>query len=557
MAVEGGNGQFSTYQWGALALILIVAAALRLVNCDASPPGVHIDEASNIFNANCLLMTGHDEHGKPTPIFHTRAFGDNRSALFLYVLQIPQLLAGMSICASRAASAVCGVAAVGLIYFIGARLFSRPVGLIAALMLALTPWHIQHSRWAHEASIAPFLTLGAVAMLVGLRKQAPVWRFALAGLITGVACYGYGAVRIFLPAFLLLAVVFNARVWAPSLRERLLRLRAAVLIGALLLVFTPLVVKHFTDPAINTRLLAGRAWETTDGALVRSWKIARRYPMAYSPAFLFVRGARDPSQMPPRGFGTLHWYEAPLLLAGVIVLASKWRDLSSRLVAAGLLAYPLSDLLLDGRGANVLRLMPGLAFLTLAGAVGAAWVWERVTTRRARRAARRSLAVGALLVVAVSSTLFTVRFFGSFNDQPDRWSVFNMDLRAAAAWLKPRIADADAVIISESDRAFSYAPMMVYTGYTPRQWFDNIRERATLMAISPAAYGCVRYDKIHFLIDPANIEPLTKQLFVPGRRILMIVRPGELGVAQKATPALIVRDPSGAAVLECYDLIAK
>ena len=44
-----------------LLLILLLAATLRLANLDEIPPGLHVDEATNAWDAYTLLKTGKDQ----------------------------------------------------------------------------------------------------------------------------------------------------------------------------------------------------------------------------------------------------------------------------------------------------------------------------------------------------------------------------------------------------------------------------------------------------------------------------------------------------------------
>src|SRR5437868_14692681 len=81
---------------GILIAITVVAAILRLGWPNSSPPGLQVDEASNAWNAWCLLKTVHDEHGDwPSP-FYARALGDYRSSLYLYFLIPFQAVFGMT-----------------------------------------------------------------------------------------------------------------------------------------------------------------------------------------------------------------------------------------------------------------------------------------------------------------------------------------------------------------------------------------------------------------------------------------------------------------------------
>src|SRR4030095_14881121 len=149
-----------------LVLILAAAAVLRLWNLDQMPLGLHVDEAANAWNAYCLLKTGSDQHGVRWPVFYLRAFGDNRSSLFAYALLPIQAIGGLNVWTTRLLAALGGILTVLLIYWVGTKLFGVRVGLAAAAMLALNPWHLQQSRWGHEASLVPILTLLPVTALL-------------------------------------------------------------------------------------------------------------------------------------------------------------------------------------------------------------------------------------------------------------------------------------------------------------------------------------------------------------------------------------------------------
>src|SRR5258705_6533900 len=193
-----------------LLAILVLAAALRLVELDQVPPGLHVDETSNAWNAYTLLKTGKDQHGVSWPIFYTRAFGENRSPIYLYALMPFQAVGGLNVWTTRLPAALGGVITVALMYFVGMRLFDPWTGLVAAGLLTFNPWHLQTSRYGFEAALVPLfimLSLAAIAWanlpLDDNDKVPKPLTAALAGGIVGLSCYGYWAVRLFLPLFII------------------------------------------------------------------------------------------------------------------------------------------------------------------------------------------------------------------------------------------------------------------------------------------------------------------------------------------------------------------
>jgi 4-amino-4-deoxy-L-arabinose transferase-like glycosyltransferase len=149
-----------------LVLILILAGFLQLIYFGESPPGINQDEAVDAWNAYCLLKTGKDQVGASWPIFYMRGIGSSWSTLYIYLLIPFQMIGGLSITTTRIPPALFGVVGIAVMYYAGKRLFNEKVGLLAALLLTLNPWHFQESRWGHESSIAALLGLAPLALML-------------------------------------------------------------------------------------------------------------------------------------------------------------------------------------------------------------------------------------------------------------------------------------------------------------------------------------------------------------------------------------------------------
>ena len=303
-----------------LLVILALAATLRLISLDRVPPGMNVDEASVAWNAYTLLKTGKDQHGVRWPIFYFRQFGQNPPAIFLYVLLPFQAIGGLNLWTTRLPAAVGGVMTVLLIYFVGARLFGSATGLVAAAMLAINPWHLQMSRldgWD------PLMVMASLAALLGAnmplneneerRRPRPVMA-GLAGALAGICCYGYWAVRLFLPIFLIGAVLVTWRGWWEHLRTREGALAISAFVVAGMVTFCPLLWSHVVDPETGMRAqVVGWVWNESDTLVEKVGKALSRYPGHFGPEFLFIHGDRDPALSPPDGTGLFYWYDLPLI----------------------------------------------------------------------------------------------------------------------------------------------------------------------------------------------------------------------------------------------------
>ena len=71
----------------ALALIVLLAAFLRLYQLEKVPYGLYIDEAGISVNASSILKTGKDEYGTPYPLYF-RSFDDYKTPGFVYLTAV-------------------------------------------------------------------------------------------------------------------------------------------------------------------------------------------------------------------------------------------------------------------------------------------------------------------------------------------------------------------------------------------------------------------------------------------------------------------------------------
>ncbi|HMK92199.1 MAG TPA: glycosyltransferase family 39 protein [Thermoleophilia bacterium] len=168
----------------------------------------------------------------------------------------------------RTVVAACGVASVWLVYRLGREAFSRPVGLLAALFLAVEPLHVRYSHVAVTDAPATMFGLLALWLFVraARRRDARTLLFGAlaAGLATGTK---YNLGMLVLPG-----AVACAFVYAPELHEgadrvvvflrRLLR-RVALPMVVAFLVSTPFAVLdplHFLADFYKQNRIVANGW---------------------------------------------------------------------------------------------------------------------------------------------------------------------------------------------------------------------------------------------------------------------------------------------------------
>ncbi|MDD5543342.1 MAG: glycosyltransferase family 39 protein [Acidobacteriia bacterium] len=547
--------------------ILALAAFLRVYHLGQSPPWMNVDEGATSWNSYCLLKTGMDQHGVRWPIFDSAGYGQGTTTLYLY-LTIPfQALGGLNAVTSRMPAALCGVMTVFLIYYVGKRLFGRGVGIAAAVLLALNPWHLQQSRWGHMATLFPLISIAPLATMLWAgfpfddddsRPMSP-WKSGLAGAIGGIGCYGYYAARLWVPIFYTAIVAATWRAWWNRLRTRqgLLAIGALLLTG--LLTFGPLLWATWRFPLASKRAEATWVWSPSDSLVTRIENIAVRYPGHFAPDFLFERGDPDPAYSPPNGYGLFLWYTAPMMLLGLVFLIPSLKESrSARVLMTWVALYPLADLFNEHPTMHALRSLPGASALTLLAAVGAVFSFRWLKGRRKKITI--ALTVLTFVFVLVSSGRFLGAFYVDFDKEPLKYFSSHQDLLQACEWLKPRLQDEDAVFVTGSGMSHPYIYTLVGLQYDPRQWFRDEKRMVEMQgAQSDRAYRneeiCLRYGKLHFMFGNSARGDL-EQLVGGGRtaRVVFIVHPGELPEERQIAPAYQISDPQGKPSLLIFEV---
>lgn len=183
-----------------LALVVILAGILRLAGLDKYPPGVTGDEIQQGYTGYSILHTGKDEWGELLPI-NPRGFGDYKPALYSYLTIPSEAILGLNITAIRLPAAIAGVLTVLLTYFLAEEIFGiSAIGLLAALFLTISSWHIQYSRLAWESNVGVLIfSTGLLFFLKGLKKNRYLF---LSALFFGLGLFTYHTFKVFIVLFI-------------------------------------------------------------------------------------------------------------------------------------------------------------------------------------------------------------------------------------------------------------------------------------------------------------------------------------------------------------------
>lgn len=330
-----------------LLIVILIAVFLRAYKLGSVPPSLNWDEVSLGYNAYSILHTGKDEYGKLLPLV-LQSYDDYKPALYTY-LAIPTVaLLGLTEIAVRLPSVAFGVIAIALVYFLIIELLggknvkildkeikSQYIGVLAALLLAISPWHIQFSRIAFESNVGLTINIAVFYLfLKGLKKSVflPISFF-----VGALNIHMYQSDRVFTPLFLIaLSVIFY---------KQLLKVKKWFMFSVFLafLVVLPFIVYTFTNSNAllrakgvsvfsdqqlversSSKLLQDSETHNTVGKIFDNRRIefgkavVSGYISHFDLNWLFITGDIERHHAP--FMGLLYLFEFPFLFIGIYIL---------------------------------------------------------------------------------------------------------------------------------------------------------------------------------------------------------------------------------------------
>ena len=409
-----------------LAALVLLALALRLWAISDVPPGLDTDEASIGYNAYTLARTGRDEYGTLLPLVF-RGFSEFKRPAYVYAT-VPSVVAlGPTPAAVRVPAAIFGTLSVVVLYALGTALLRRRwVGLRAAALLAVSPWHLQFTRTGREVSLlvlmlmlcAWFVVTAAAATPPTHTGARPHNRYMLAALALLVALYTYpsGLVLVPLLGALLARVYWRGISAAP--RRWLLAAFAVFALGSVPQVLQVLdgralarldqasllnqpAVLALSQSRVERDRRDGAPWVLQTAPAVALRQAIDNYAAHFNPTFLFTRGDAE-WRHHSTDSGQLYLWDAPLLLAGIVTLWRRWRLPAMQLIGGWLLLAPLPGTFAENapHAIRSIAMLPPLYLLAAAG-VPRLWSWLRP----------RRLHLDWIALLAISVTFYLYGYY--------------------------------------------------------------------------------------------------------------------------------------------------
>lgn len=448
-----------------LVLILILAAFGRFYRLTTIPPALNWDEVSHGYNAYSILKTGRDEWGMAWPTIF-RAYGDYKLPVYIYLTAFFEIFFGLNDFAVRFPSAFAGVLAVLFTFLLARKLLSREgtgsLPLLAALFLAVSPWHIFLSRPAYEANLASFLVMaGTYFFLEAIEKK---WLLPVAIFFFGLSVHTYNSARLFTPLLLIFLCLLYYRTAVGWVKKRRGELLVSLIL--LLLFFIPLVISFISpagqarwrwvtviDQGMINRINEARISSVLPGFLPRlihnkatylAVISGRNYLSNFSPTYLFLKGGGNYQHNLP-GRGIIYPLHAPFILWGLYYLAKNWSKKETRLLLFWwlLAVVPTAATRDNPHVLRTILILPAPQIMAAIG-FGQAYKWW---AKRVRRSARFVFPVVYGLILLGFIVNFWVYYAGSYR-RDYSWS-WQYGYQEAASYIKDHYHDYDKIILTK------------------------------------------------------------------------------------------------------------
>lgn len=525
-----------------LIFIVILACFLRFYILGSNPPSLTWDEVAWGYNAYSLGIDGRDEFGKFLPITYLESFGDFKPPLYAYLTILPVKVFGLTEFAVRFASAFFGVLTVLVTFFLTKRIFFKSlhatlIALAAAVVMSISPWHINLSRAAFEANVATFFLASGVFMFLG-GVQGKKWYLVGSAVAFALSFYTFNTARIVAPLLVLVLAVGFFKILIKQKKESIISgiVGVILLLPLLPFLFSPQASLRFKEVNIfsdsgtveraNTQIANDNNAFWSKIIHNRRFAYAREYLHHYfdnlNPHFLFIKGDGNP-KFSTRDVGQLYLWDLPFLIVGLVLLLRK-REGHFWIIPVWLL-IGIAPAAVARETPHALRIeatLPTFQILVAYGIIYTLFVNEVIKSKRVRI----FLASGAFLLLFLN---FLYYIHGYHTHYPrtysGEWQYGYKDSISYAA----RVKDAyDAVFITDAlGRPYVYYAF--FTKEDPKSFRKSVKAKRDV-------FGFVTVDefsKYHFAKDIHAVK-------VDSKNILYINTPDKV--------------PDNATVLEVFTL---
>ncbi len=521
-----------------LFLIIILAAALRFFRLDSVPSGLIPEEASTAWTSYSLAKTGKDEWNKFLPVIFSET-GGFKLALNSYLMVPVMQIFGLNEFSARAPTAIAGVLAVLLTYFLCFELFKRKdISLAASFLLAISPWHIAMSRYGIDVNWGIPLFLAGLLFFIKSEKRPK--EIIIAGIFFALTYYTYFNYVVFTFIFILLLIFLRRNFFFSKSGLKILLLFVFIQVLFLLPYLSQknLTVRFSQATSVGNVGFINRINEHRQACkayypqtlckliynkpVEKVMEYGRNFINHYSTTTFFLYGSNLGLSGMPQNWGLFYLFEFPLILLGLAIMVRK-KILPTVLLGWGLLyAVPSS---LAGE-AHIWRMMTLLPLPQIIGAFGLIYFFVFLKNNIVR--------IGMIFIICFSVLKFTADYFAYLPFTQGNYSYFGF--RDLYNYLKTIEKDYENIIISPIGMNFNqlYIYYLFYNPYDPGKFqrgdeLDRVVGEQNWVWVN-------RIGKWYFVSEPKKVKyPLNKNTLL----VIDTSRDDEIMYNKTLTPVLL------------------
>ncbi len=501
-----------------LSCTFLLAAFLRFYKLGQIPPSLDWDEVSLVYNAQSLLQTGKDEFGHSWPL-SIQSFNDYKPPVYTYLL-IPVLkVFGKTEFAVRFPSALAGTLTVLVTYFLVKELLAvgrvddklkienckLKIPLLATLLVAVSPWHLQFSRIAFEANVGLFFFVAGMWLLIRALHNNSGWSLFFSVFSMSAALMSYHSLRMVVP-LLVFSVLWIYKkeflnlirpgppaggpglYWLPIILSTILTILTILTISYTVF-FQKVGQSRFEKTSfltidnlltVNRDRLGKYGRNPLDKIInIKYFVYAKQYVKGYLDhfdlRFWFLDGDRIDRHRAP-SVGLLYWWELPFLFMGLMNLIGPMSPMAAKekaLLFLWLMLAPAASALTGGTPSAV-RSLVFLPTFQIFTAIGLSKVLTWLSLVRASRRGGISVVLGLVSIYLFLVSFEVAHYFHQY--------YVHSPLEYASAWqygYKQMVEKVMAekgnfekiVVTTAYDQPYIY--FLWYGNYDPKFWMND------------------------------------------------------------------------------------
>ena len=534
-----------------LLLIVLLAAFLRFYELGNIPAGLTNDEAGVGWDAYSVLHTGRDQWNQFLPL-HFIAFGDYPAPLLRYITTPSIFIFGLNAFATRFPSALVGMFSVIAIFFLARKIYNEKVGILSALLMAVSPWAIGLSRVTIEPNIAMFLSiLGLLFYFAAFKKIRFLY---LSVFVFALVFYTYSAYVLFLPLVALSLLIWNSKHVRENFKVYLISL----------LLFILILIPNFLTKSTTASVRLSQVGITTNvnsiglinvlddqrGACQSSYNqiickiidnkvilftstFVKNYISHFSINFLYNNGSSTQlSILPERGLEYI--FELAFLIFGLIRIL-KTKDKYGYLIIILLILSPIPDSLTgDGHYGRASLMLP---FLILIEGIGLFYISEIISKLRFHYL-KKVLYFSLVMTIFSTVFIFWINYTTYFKNYYSINSQYGYENLMEKVYTNKKIYDKIYISRHLNDTK-QYVYYLFYNNYDPKKFQNKTDVNYTFN--SDGWISIDRIENLYFVQNPPPNKDLSKMTDTD--KILIISNP--IDFPKNVKPVFVVKDKLG------------